>query len=1049
MVYNALLWFVNRTNSNPNILPDTRIELVPFNSKLDRGTSLTGALRLIEQHNVSAIIGESNSRNTVTMAVAAAVNNVLTCANLATTPQLSVKVDYPTIFRTQSTAVLQARSMLALMRHFNRTSFGIFSSNDEFGTGVTQSLQLLAPFYGLTVSISAVYDINKPDLRADLQALLDSRVQTIALIAAQLPVVTVFAGAKALGMLAGDHWWITTTGWTEGMFTTLGAQELLDSVKGVWQVQTPLYEDSVLYPDGSNEEAVALRTGTGNMCTGDSNMYLEGYLSLFALNTKFQVIRPTDFMHNTMKCAKILVGMFDYYTKTGKITVEGINERRLPLLANVSKLINDANLVDSFGNHILMDANGDLQMDQDILNYRLANVSSQKSIVCAKFAGRWNRTSDTVTLQQSNSNSSDLPYIFNGGKTGPPPLPEVPKVDYKAMTWLRYMIDGVVVLCVNFTLVLGIYLWTKANVKIFKAASPAFLGIILLGANISYLAIFVYSLYPVTDITCISFIWLKYLGFALVFGALLVKTHRIHLIFDSTKRNHGTVPAIIPDSVLGIYLAVFLLIWCGVLVAWSLLPSQRPRRVFVHTIALKSTALSDAKCSGGGGGNVAGELESINYLCVGLMTATLVGAALLAYAVRRAPSAFNESKWIAIGIYNWAVLGISLVRVLPNMPLKVMILTVPTRQTILSFIVKDPDLLYVMEAMQAILTQTVVAAVLFLPKIQTIRRGRGNEVMESLEPWDNGSHKLPSTHFLAASMLLSKATPPGKTIPFHDRNHIGSGGLGSLAQAALSDEEIRPDLPEPGIGSAEKRDREHHRAVRMAIHHPPALRGATSRSILQLERAGSTDVMLTERGERDAGVRRANSIMSPRSTLPRPPRHGILKDAERNGKGSEARVGVGSNPGAGEPGDVEPGPPAKPRAVSYVKLEQGVSQATPGTVPRMPANRFSAELLQGSNDRGGGSSPSLYGGRRVEERGPAGGVRQKRPISYETHKHSGLRDLTSDPAPEPPLPGSERSEKRGSQGSRVWYERKKSGQNEDVTEQTPLKFDGEVFTKDE
>ncbi|KAJ3101149.1 hypothetical protein HDU97_001615 [Phlyctochytrium planicorne] len=779
MLYNSLIWLMNRTNNDPNILPDTRIELVPINSRFDRGYSLTGALQLINQEKVAAIIGESNSRNTVTMAVAAAVNNVLHCSNLATTPQLSNKVDYPSTFRTQSNAALQARGILALVNSFNKTTIGILSSSDEFGNGVTQYLQLNAPLYNITVSLVVVYDVSKDDYRDDLRQFIEGQVQTIVMIAAQFPVVNVMMSASQLGMLDGSYWFVSTTGWTEGMFSSSAGQQFIKNITGTWQVQTPLQDDVNVYPDNSNIEAVEFRkwwtslfysnefdpapgvtktynasafiapyspatfgiippsncandsqlavansiykflipkdantilAAAGNMCTGDKLKYLEGYLSIFALNTKYMIMKPTDFMHNTVKCGKILTGLFDYYTKTGKITVDQINNRELMTLAkgNITQLINNASLVDSFGVNITVDNGGDLLMDQEIWTYKLVNISSKKTIVQGTPVGRWLRESNVVTLKSD-------PLLFLGGKTAPPPTPVIPIVQFDAKKGLRYAFDAIVAVCSLFTIGLFAYMMAYQKMKIFMASSPVFLGLILLGANISYVGVYLFSMYPMTDGSCIVFGWFKYIGFAVVFGALLVKTYRISVIFVSKKNKARKLN----DSVMLMYFGVIVAIWAAILAVWTIIPSQRP---FLETESIANVAKNGTithffqtpHCN----------FTNYNYINLAAMVITLGAGVWLTYSVRNTPSAFNESKWIALAIYNWVVIGIVLVSFLGYFGDYDSDFI--SKNAISNFAVKDPDVIFVMEALVVILTQTGVAAVLFGPKMLEIQAGRGN-----------------------------------------------------------------------------------------------------------------------------------------------------------------------------------------------------------------------------------------------------------------------------------------------------------------------------------
>ncbi|KAI8853413.1 periplasmic binding protein-like I [Chytridium lagenaria] len=737
MCYNVLKWYFNRTNNDPNILPDTRIDLVPINSRSDRGVSLTASQQIINQDRVAAIIGETSSRNTVTMAVAAAISNVLHCSNLATTPQLANKVDYPTTFRTQSTALLQARGMLAAVNRLNKTTVGIFASSDELGNGMTQLLQLNAANYNVSISLVVVYDISKADYRDDLHPFIDGRVQTILVIAGQFPIVNIMRSASQLNMLNGDYWLISSTGWTDAMFGGPSTQGILRNITGTWQIQTPLFEDRYLLPDGSNAEAVEMRSwweglfvplespcsqelrkrsskatlipftaataayvfpsncpndpqlnisssiskfifqsvvnnqtmtlqAAGNMCTGPGLNYLEGYMSMFALNTQYFALRPTDYMQNTVKCGKILVGMFDRYVKTGQITLLSVAK------GNISQLINNASIM------------GDLQMEQDILNYKFVNVSSRKQVVQG--------------------------------------------VPFKANKSVRYAFVAIIATCSLFTIGLFIYMMMYSAMKIFMASSPNFLTLILIGANVSYIAIYLYSIYPMRDESCIVFGWLKYLGFAIVFGALLVKTYRISVIFVN-KRNKVRK---LNDTRMFVYFGIFVSLWVILLVVWTVIPSQRPY-LQVDTVAnaaKNGTILffdENPHC----------EFNNYNYVCLGAMVLTL--------GLVNTPSAFNESKWISMAIYNWVVIGIVL-------------------NAISNFAVKDPDVIFVMEALVVILTQTGVAASLFAS--QGSEKQSTQNMTQSTHGMAQSSHGLhgmaQSSHGLPKRLLKQKETGIGK-----------------------------------------------------------------------------------------------------------------------------------------------------------------------------------------------------------------------------------------------------------------------------------------------
>ncbi|KAJ3119088.1 hypothetical protein HDU96_000003 [Phlyctochytrium bullatum] len=562
------------------------------------------------------------------MAIAAAVSNVVHCANLATTPQLSNKNDYPTTFRTQSSAT----------RNFKRTTVGILASSDEFGGGMTQLLQTYAPLYNISISLVTTFDISKSNMQEPVKTFADGGIQNIIIIA-QYQIVNIMRAAQQLGMLDGSYWMIHALGWTDTTFSSEADQALLKNMTGTWQMQNPLYEDRSLASDGSNADAVDMLAwwnslfnsneaavnpgvskvfnpstfvmpvtaqtinmnftsncpndtqlsvasqipkypfasvingtrvmlfGASNMCTGPDRRYLEGNTYLFALGVGYIVPQPTDYMQSSVKCAKALVGMFDYYTKTNQITVEGINNRMLMSLTkgNITQLVNNANLRDQWGNPLVVDSNGDQVMEQDVHVYKYVNISSKKTIVTGVVVGKWSPANDSVRFNTE-------PFLFLGGKTAPPQPPTIPTLHFSAKKGMRLAFVAITAVCSAFTLALLAYMIIYVKMKIFVASSPLFLALVILGANISYVGIYLFSMYPMVD----------------------------------------------------------------------------------------------------------------------------------------TPSAFNESKWIAMAIYNWVVIGIVL-------------------NAISNFAVKDPDVIFVMEALVVILTQTNVAAVLFVPKVIEIFAGRGNE----------------------------------------------------------------------------------------------------------------------------------------------------------------------------------------------------------------------------------------------------------------------------------------------------------------------------------
>ncbi|KAJ3100101.1 hypothetical protein HDU97_002483 [Phlyctochytrium planicorne] len=222
---------------------------------------------------------------------------------------------------------------------------------------------------------------------------------------------------------------------------------------------------------------------------------------------------------------------------------------------------------------------------------------------------------------------------------------------YRPNNSLRMAFVALVAVCSAACLGLTVAMVVYIKKKIFKAASPRFLALIVAGANISFVSIWVFSKTPISDSSCIAFAWLKYLGFAVVFGSLIVKTYRIHIIFkaEGGKQN-------LSDGILFAYFVVIVTIWLAILIIWTVIPSQKPFVDVIESYKFEESGKSVSALERTPFCN----FTSYNYVGLAAMVITLAVGVFLTYSVRNTPGAFNESKWMAFAIYNHVVIGIAL-----------------------------------------------------------------------------------------------------------------------------------------------------------------------------------------------------------------------------------------------------------------------------------------------------------------------------------------------------------------------------------------------------
>ncbi|XP_059612618.1 probable G-protein coupled receptor 158 [Phlebotomus argentipes] len=225
------------------------------------------------------------------------------------------------------------------------------------------------------------------------------------------------------------------------------------------------------------------------------------------------------------------------------------------------------------------------------------------------------------------------------------------------------------------------------QVKVVRAASPALLRVIALGAFFIYCTTIV--LYPPPSLyTCTARVWLREIGFSLTYGALMLKTWRISVIF----RVRSAKAVKITDASLLKRLGIL----CGAVGAFLLIRTiVAPPRVVV--------------------GRTTDDLKA--YLCktdwwdhtfTSMEVLFLAWGVRLCIMVRKAPSEFNESRFISMAIYNEFLLTCFL-------NVSMLFLQSPA----------NPDLLFIIFFCHTQLTVTLLLALIFGSKVYLVFRGGG------------------------------------------------------------------------------------------------------------------------------------------------------------------------------------------------------------------------------------------------------------------------------------------------------------------------------------
>ncbi|CAH3141563.1 unnamed protein product [Pocillopora meandrina] len=203
------------------------------------------------------------------------------------------------------------------------------------------------------------------------------------------------------------------------------------------------------------------------------------------------------------------------------------------------------------------------------------------------------------------------------------------------LNWpLRRALMGLTVVTILAAIGISAFILYFRELKVVKTASPHFLVIILAGCMLSYSEILV--LYPEPQNTlCIVRLWFRHIGFGLGFTSLLLKTWRISVIF----RVKSAQKIKLTDRHLLQRLAPILALYVVYLLAWSLAGPS-------HVVEMKMPGdLKFHECS----------FDWWDHAILIFETLFLFWGIHLCYNVRKAPSAFNESKFISWSIYNLTV----------------------------------------------------------------------------------------------------------------------------------------------------------------------------------------------------------------------------------------------------------------------------------------------------------------------------------------------------------------------------------------------------------
>lgn len=303
--------------------------------------------------------------------------------------------------------------------------------------------------------------------------------------------------------------------------------------------------------------------------------------------------------------------------------------------------------------------------------------------------------------------------VFSGGMSTAPPAQD-PMVLYQPSIALLATLGTLAALGILLAGCLGLLFFRWRTQLVLKTASPPFMYLLVAGAVLLYAGVFALLPNPSTA-ACTANVWLTLLGFFLAFSAVFMKTYRIHVIFNTKSRVKRNA---IDDRRLLLLVAAIMLAVIAYVATWTGVDAPHP----ALTIDPENDVLM-ARC----------HRDWWNYAAlIGMSTASLpvwfghtysnhpspltaaelffvLWGVVLCIRTHRVPLFFNESRWIALSVYNWLIVfGTA----------EALLITLPQL---------NPAAAIAIQGGAVLIAVTTMLLLFFVPELLIVHRGDGNK----------------------------------------------------------------------------------------------------------------------------------------------------------------------------------------------------------------------------------------------------------------------------------------------------------------------------------
>jgi hypothetical protein len=266
-------------------------------------------------------------------------------------------------------------------------------------------------------------------------------------------------------------------------------------------------------------------------------------------------------------------------------------------------------------------------------------------------ATRFNASTSTtgsrcLSVGAINSMGWSLQGIVHYGRYVAPKIPG--PVEWIGTPPVLAALLGTAVLTLLLSLSAFVFIVVYRRLMVVRLASPVFLAVLTFGTTImgSWLIVTAWASRRghLSTEFCNAIVWVSGTSFALVFGSLCAKVWRISALVNNKKLKRLRITS---QAVARLILFVLVAELVLLLVLHFVFPRVAEIRTLVEEDGMTRTAFCVCSAKDGNPGQIDGHvILKAGHLIL------LAWGALLAFTTRNAPIAFNESRWMALSIYN-------------------------------------------------------------------------------------------------------------------------------------------------------------------------------------------------------------------------------------------------------------------------------------------------------------------------------------------------------------------------------------------------------------